>query len=87
MPNRSTRDQMQGVNPDGTRQVAPPTRSAFDPSPTTAKAAPVQSTPQPKSTPSSDAVDNPTSDLSALGAVGKLRQHKYDVEKAIDDQS
>lgn len=88
MPNRSTRDVMQGVtNPDGTRQVSAPTRSAFDPAPTTAKAAPVQKTPQPVSTPSSDPIDNPTSDLSAIGAVNKIKNRQYAEAKAIDEQS
>lgn len=87
MPNRSTRDAMQGLNPDGTKQVAPPTRSAFDPAPTTAKAAPVQSTPQPVATPSPTPIDNPTSDLSAVGAVNKIRNRQYAEAKAIDDQS
>jgi hypothetical protein len=87
MPNRSTRDEMQGVNSDGTKQVAPPTRSAFDPAPTTAKAAPVQSTPQPSSTPAATPVDNPTSDLSALNAVKNLQQRKGKINQAIDDAS
>lgn len=88
MPNRSTRDQMQNV--DGTRQVSPPTRSAFDPAPTTAKAAPVQSTPEPATTPDpaqSVASDNPTRDLSILNAAKNLQQRKGKVNQAIDDAS
>lgn len=88
MPNRSTRDVMQGLNLDGTKQVAPPTRSAFDPPPPgPAKAAPVQATPQPVSTPSSTPIDNPTSDLSATGAVKAIKNRQYAEAKAIDDQS
>lgn len=85
MPNRSTRDQMQNV--DGTTQVAPPTRSAFDPAPTTAKAAPVQSTPQPAATPAPTPVDSSTSDLSVLGAAKNLQQRRGKVNQAIDDAS
>lgn len=87
MPNRSTRDSMQGLNPDGTKQVAAPMRSAFDPAPTNAKAAPVQKTPQPVATPSSEPIDNPTSDLSATGAVQKVRAAAYKQDQQIDEDS
>lgn len=84
MPNRSIRDERQ-ADRDGNQtsparnKISPPTQSAFgpvsssDPAPPPAKAVPGD--------------DPATKDLSVAGAVKAIQQHKYALDKAIDDAS
>jgi hypothetical protein len=75
-------------NPDGTRQVSPPTRSAFDPAPTVAKAGPVAAPPAPTSADGQMGTDGTPATgpgVSVIKAANTLANRGKVIDQAVVD--